>query len=163
MKYCLLLLAALASSRAHGQSDAVAPQPDTANANPHYDAVLAQQLGGDDYGMKSYFLVILKTGANTTADKELVSTSFRGHLENINRLVEAGTMVVAGPLGKNEQHYRGIFILNGLASEEEAIALLRTDPAIANGLLAYEIFNWYGSAALPEYLHASDKIWRLKP
>lgn len=27
----------------------------------------------------------------------------------------------------------------------------------------YEIFTWYGSAALPEYLPAADKIWKLKP
>ena len=44
-----------------------------------------------------------------------------------------------------------------------AIALLRSDPAIANGLLAYDVFTWYGSAALPEYLPASDKVWKLKP
>ncbi|MDD3459312.1 MAG: hypothetical protein PHO74_07540 [Weeksellaceae bacterium] len=47
--------------------------------------------------------------------------------------------------------------------EEEANALLQSDPAIKNGLLDYEIFSWYGSAALPEYLPTSDKIWKSKP
>jgi uncharacterized protein YciI len=84
-------------------------------------------------------------------------------MENINRLVEENKLVVAGPLGKNERQYRGIFILQNIPSEEEARALLLTDPAIRNGLLDYELFNWYGSAALPEYLPASEKIWKLKP
>jgi uncharacterized protein YciI len=136
---------------------------DTTVANPNYDKTLADKLGGDDYGMKSYFLVILKSGANTTTDKELISESFRGHLDNINKLAEENIIIVAGPLGKNENSYRGIFILNNIKSVEEAKELLLTDPAIKNGFLDYEIFTWYGSAALPEYLPFSDKIWKLNP
>jgi hypothetical protein len=30
-------------------------------------------------------------------------------------------------------------------------------------LLNYEIFIWYGSATLSEYLPYSEKIWKLKP
>lgn len=136
---------------------------DTLTTNPNFDKTLADKLGGDDYGMKSYFLVILKTGTNTTTDKELISNSFRGHMDNINRLVKEGKLIVAGPLGKNENNYRGIFILNDLKSLEEAKELLQTDLAIKNELLDYEIFTWYGSAALPEYLPFSDKIWKSKP
>ncbi|MBX2931397.1 MAG: hypothetical protein KF781_05560 [Chitinophagaceae bacterium] len=136
---------------------------DTTTANPNYDKALAQKLGADDYGMKSYFLVILKTGTNTTKDKELISKSFREHLNNINKLVDEGKLIIAGPLGKNENAYRGIFVLNNLTSIEEAKTLLQTDPAIQNQLLDFEIFTWYGSAALAEYLPFSDKIWKLKP
>ena len=32
--------------------------------NPNYDEALAKKLGADDYGMKKYVLVILKTGEN---------------------------------------------------------------------------------------------------
>jgi len=124
---------------------------------------LAEKLGADDYGMKKYFLVILKTGTNTTAEKQLITESFRGHLDNINKLVKDGKLVVAGPLGKNENSYRGIFILNNINTIEEAQDLLQTDPAIKNSFLDYEIFNWYGSAALPEYLPVSDKIWKSNP
>lgn len=136
---------------------------DTSVSNPNYDRALAEKLGGDDFGMKSYILVILKTGPNTTADRELISTSFRGHLDNINRLVDQGKLIVAGPLGSNDHQYRGIFILNNVDSFEEATELMQTDLAIRNGLLEVEFFNWYGSAALPEYLPASDKVWKLKP
>jgi len=131
--------------------------------NPRFDQTLAAQLGADDYGMKSYYLVILKTGSNTSADPETVRSHFGGHLDNINRLVEEETLIVAGPLSENALGYRGIFILQNLPSIEEARAILRTDPAIENGLLDYEIFSWYGSAALPMYLPYSDQIWVKKP
>ncbi len=136
---------------------------DTTAANPDYDKALADRLGGDEYGMKRFFFIILKTGTNTTADKGLVNEAFRGHMDNIDRLVQEGKLIVAGPLGKNENNYRGIFILNNVESIEDAKALLETDLAIKNGLLDYEIFTWYGSAALPEYLPVSEKIWKSKP
>ena len=135
---------------------------DTTILNTNYDPELAQRLGGDDYGMKGYILVILKTGSNQTTDKDFISNCFRGHLDNINHLAENGKLVVAGPLAKNENTYRGIFILN-VTTIEEAQSLLQTDPAIKEGLLDADIYNWYGSAALPEYLKASDMIWKTKP
>lgn len=135
---------------------------DTTVSNPNYDPVLAQKLGGDEYGMKSYVLVILKTGTNQTTDKTLINNSFRGHMENINHLVKEGKMTVAGPLGKNENAYRGIFILN-VTTFEEAESLLQNDAAIKEGLLDFDLYKWYGSAALPEYLDLSDKIWKIKP
>lgn len=136
---------------------------DTTIANPNYDKSLADKLGSDDYGMKSYFLVILKTGTNEITDKGIISESFRGHLNNINRLVEDGKMIVAGPFGKNKNDYRGIFILTNINTVDEAKELLQTDLAIKNGLLDFDIYNWYGSAALSEYLPFSDKVWKLKP
>lgn len=112
--------------------------------------------------MKTYILVILKTGNNQTTDKALINNSFRGHLNNINRLVAQGKLIVAGPLGKNEKTYRGIFILN-VSTFDKANELLQTDPAIKEGLLNVELYNWYGSAALPKYLKFSEKIWKIKP
>lgn len=131
--------------------------------NPHYDEDLAKRLGADDYGMKSYFLVILKTGPTVSADAEFIGKSFRGHMDNINRLAKEGQLVVAGPLSKNEREYRGIFILHNIATLEVVKEILQTDPAISNGILDYEIFGWYGSAALPEYLPVHDKISKSKP
>lgn len=107
--------------------------------------------------------MILKTGTNKTEDKKLISESFGGHMNNINRLVKEGKLIVAGPFGKNDKNYRGLFIFNHVKTVEELRELLLTDPAIENGLLDFEIFTWYGSAALPEYLPISDKIWKLNP
>lgn len=160
MKYLLLGLCLFIVHLSFGQSNTTT---DTTNANPNYDKALAEKLGGDNYGMKSYFFVILKTGPNTTKDKATINESLRGHLNNINKLVLEGKLIVAGPFGKNDKSYRGLFILNNLKSKEEAKAILQTDPAIKSGLLDYDIFDWYGSAALPEYLPFSDKIWKAKP
>ena len=168
MKHPFLVAALMTINLTFGQSNAptpseAEPEKEVTIANPNYDKALAEKWGGDDYGMKSYFLVLLKTGTNTGADKELISESFKGHMDNINRLVEEGRLIVAGPLAKNENNYRGIFILDNVGSMDDARALLLTDPAIKNGLLGFEILTWYGSAALPEYLSVSHKIWRLKP
>jgi uncharacterized protein YciI len=162
MKYLILSFCLLFSNFIIGQTNNQVQQ-DSAISNKNFDKQLAEKLGADDYGMKMYYLVILKTGVNATADQQLINESFRGHLDNINRLVEEGKMIVAGPLEKNEKSYRGIFILNDIDTVEEAREILNTDPAIKNGLLDYEIYGWYGSAALPEYLPFSDKIWKSKP
>ena len=130
--------------------------------NPNYDETLAKKLGADEYGMKQYVLVMLKTGENKTSDKAQTDSLFAGHMNNIRRLVDAGKLIVAGPLGKNDKTYRGIFILN-VKTLEEANELLLTDPAIKGKLLAAETYIWYGSAALAEYLPASDKIWKIEP
>ena len=132
------------------------------NTNPNYDSTLAKKLMADDYGMKGYVLVILKTGTNKTDDKKFIDSCFKGHLKNIGRLVDEGKLIVAGPLGKNDNSYRGIFILN-VSTIDEANELLQTDPAIKEKLLDTEVYKWYGSAALPVYLEASDKIWKSKP
>ncbi|MCX2682073.1 DUF6265 family protein [Galbibacter sp. EGI 63066] len=144
------------------KQNVVKTRNDSTVSNPNYDKALAQKLGADDNGMKSYIFVILKTGTNQTTDKALINKSFRGHLDNINRLVEEGKLIVAGPFGKNDDNYRGIFILD-VTTVEDAEKLLQTDPAIKAGLLDIELYSWYGSAALSEYLEASDKIWKVNP
>ena len=125
--------------------------------NPNYDEALAKKLGGDDNGMKMYVLVILKTGSNTTATKAETDSAFAGHMANMGRLVNENKLIVAGPLGKNDKTYRGIFILN-TKSIDEAKEILATDPAYKAKLLDAELMNWYGSAALAEYLPASKKV-----
>lgn len=130
--------------------------------NPKYDKALADSLGADAYGMKSYVFVILKTGSETIEDKEKISEIFRGHLDNINRMANEGKLIIAGPLGKNDKAYRGIYIFD-VKTTEEAAALLKTDPAIESGILDAEIFSWYGSAALPAYLKVHEKIEKERP
>ncbi len=132
------------------------------NANPNYNSDLAAKLGADDYGMKGYTLVKLKTVSNDTTDKDFITQCFRGHMANINKLVNEGKLIVAIPLEKNDQIYRGVFVLN-TTSRVEAETMLITDPAIAEKLLEVELYSWYGSAALPLYLKEADTIWKSKP
>src|SRR5687767_5614447 len=109
--------------------------------NPNYDSTLAAKLGGDEYGMKGYILVILKTGSNTTTEKSFIDSCFAQHMKNIDRLAKEERLVVAGPLKKNEKTYRGIFILN-VPTIEEAEQLLKTDAAIKLKLLEAEFYKW---------------------
>jgi uncharacterized protein YciI len=129
--------------------------------NQNYDPTLAKRLGADDYGMKRYVLVILKTGSNTLEDKSTRDSLFAGHLSNINKLAEQNKLIVAGPLGKNDNDFRGIFILN-VTTLNEANELLETDPAVKANLLKPDLYSWYGSAALSQYLKDADKIWKIK-
>lgn len=131
-------------------------------ANPKLDTTLAKKLGGDNYGMKMYVFVVLKSGDNKTTDKKFIDSCFIGHLNNITRLAKLKQIVVSGPFGKNDSNFRGLFIMN-VPSIAEANKLLENDPAIKAGLLKPELYPWYGSAALSEYLDAHDKIWKVKP
>ena len=97
--------------------------------NPVFDQKLADSLGADEYGMKNYYFVILKTGPTKLTDTAEINTIFRGHMENIFRLEKSGKLVVAGPFGKNEDGFRGLFIIDA-KSREEVLQLLDTDPAI---------------------------------
>ena len=129
--------------------------------NSLYDSTLAKTLGADDYGMKSYVLVILKTGSNKIEDRVILDSLFAGHMANINRLAGNGKLIVAGPMGKNDNQYRGIFILN-VTSFQEANELLQTDPTIKEKIFEAELYKWYGSAALPVYLETHKKIEKIK-
>ena len=122
-----------------------------------YDEALAKKLGADNYGMKMYVLVILKTGSNTTLTKTQTDSLFKGHMSNMQVLSKANRLIVAGPMGKNDKQYRGIFILK-TKSIDEAKLWLATDPAVNAKLLDAELYNWYGSAALAEYLPYHDKV-----
>lgn len=151
MKKCLLLLVLLSMSLgAAAQTE-----------NPNYDKALAESLGADAYGMKSYMMVILKTGSNKVEDKAKLNELFKGHMDNINKLSTEGKLLVAGPFGKNDKDYRGIFIFNAKTAEE-VNEMLKGDPAIQEKLLIADILPWYGSAALGEYLKVHDKIEQKK-
>ncbi len=132
------------------------------NTEVVYDSVLAKNLGADDYGMKSYFFVILKTGPTVITDKSIRDSLFAGHLQNITRLVEEGKMIVAGPLGSNANNYRGIFIFDTQA-EEDVKELLQTDPVISSQIMEADIYRWYGSAALPIYIDTHRMIQKVNP
>lgn len=128
--------------------------------NTAYNKQLADSLGADDYGMKNYILVILKTGPNSAADNAQKDSLFKGHMQNIYKLAHSGMLVVSGPIKENKKNYEGIFILN-VKTIAEASQLLITDPAIKAGLLNTELYEWYGSAALPLYLPNHDKVKKI--
>lgn len=128
-----------------------------------YNQELATSLGADKYGMKPYTIVMLTTGTTKIEDKAKMGELMKGHMSNIGKLANEGKIVVAGPfLEKNKENYRGMFIFN-TKSKEEAEQWVKTDPAVQAGVFSYEIFPWYGSAALPLYLKHHDEIAKENP
>jgi uncharacterized protein YciI len=122
-----------------------------------YDSVLARSLGADEYGMKQYIFVILTPGTNNLEKGAVRDSIFQGHRKNIGKLADSGKLVLAGPFGDNDKSYQGIFIFN-VKTIAEAKDLLQTDPAIQAKLLDAELYEWYGSAAISEYLKIQKKI-----
>lgn len=127
-----------------------------------YDSTMASQLGADDYGMKTYVLVILKTGPSDIQDKVLRDSLFKGHFSNMDRLAREKKLILAGPMTQNEQGYRGLFLFD-VSTSEEAEELLKGDPTVVAGIFDAELFRWYGSAALPVYLDTAKKISKKSP
>jgi uncharacterized protein YciI len=126
-----------------------------------FDSTLAAELGADNYGMRRYVMAFLKAGPNRSQDREEAAALQRAHLDNINRLAEEGSLVLAGPfLGDTE--IRGIYIF-AVESVEEARVLTESDPAIQAGSLEMELHPWYGSAALMQLGDIHERISRESP
>jgi uncharacterized protein YciI len=128
-----------------------------AQTNPDYDSVLAKKYNADDYGMKQYVLVLLKTGTANITDKGTLDSIFRGHMANIQRLAAENKLITAGPLSENDKNYEGIFVFN-TNSLDEAREWVNTDPAIRSKELDAELYVWYGPASLPAATEMYNKV-----
>ena len=131
-------------------------------AGESYDAELAKKLGADERGMKMFVLCILKTGPKDAEIKGKERDEvFAGHFANIGRLADEGKLAVAGPFGKNDRSYRGLYIFN-VPTIEEAEKLVVLDPAVKAGVFVYELTPWYGSAAMMTVSDTHKRIQKPK-
>jgi|SRR5450432_1388337 uncharacterized protein len=105
----------------------------------HYSVAKNKKRPEDN--VRQYFFVMLTTGENRDHDSATSAKIQAGHMANINKLYYEGKLKVAGPFG-DDGNWRGLFIFD-CASKEEVETLLKTDPAIAAGRLAYEIHPWW--------------------
>ena len=118
--------------------------PDKAAAQ--FDPSLARSVGADEYGMKNYVLVILKTGPNKVTAGPERDEMFKGHFANMARLSNEGKLALAGPFD-GADGWRGLFIF-AVADVDEARKLVATDPVVMKGEMTPEFHKYYGSAAL---------------
>ena len=102
--------------------------------------IFAQENNPPQWDLKSYQMVFLYRGENRGQDSLETEKIQSAHLANIQRLMDEGKMIVAGPFLDN-QDLRGIFIFD-CESVDEVEDLLNTDPAIIAGRLRYEIRPW---------------------
>lgn len=129
---------------------------DSAKTTQTYDAELAEKVGADEYGMKQFVFVVLKTGKKKITDVELIKELQTGHMKNISRLAEEGKLVLAGPFIEGGE-MRGLYVFN-VKTIAEAEELVKTDPAIRDGLFDVEFTRWYGSAALMNLNEMHKKV-----
>lgn len=137
------------------KSTSLAQAPQKTEPTP-YDSLLAKRVGADDYGMKQYVMAFLKAGPNRDQDSLTAAKLQEAHMANINRMAEAGKLVLAGPFMDGGE-LRGIYIFN-VTTVEEAKTLTESDPAIKAGRLMMELHPWYGSAALMEVNDLHKKV-----
>lgn len=100
--------------------------------------------------MKTYTLLLLKIGSNRGKYTEDAANEIQaGHLKHIFEMKLSGKLAVVGPL-LNDGDIRGIGIFN--ASPEEVKLLMAEDPAVKAGILAVEVYPWFGlpGDTLPE-------------
>lgn len=148
----LTIVVAIAFFSLHLFSNAVAPHQSPAE----YDAKLAVSLGADDYGMRQYVLVILKTGPKKMPAGKERDAMFAGHMANIKRLAAEGKLALAGPLDGKDS-WRGLFILP-VKTIDEARKLVETDPVVKEGEMVAEYHTYYGSAALMQVNDIHRKV-----
>ncbi len=149
-------LATLAALTLFGTAAVADEPPKDAAPPPGFDAALAQKLGADEYGMKSYVLLILKTGPNKHAAGPERDEIFKGHFANMNRLAAEGRLAVAGPLD-GVDGWRGLFVL--VAKDiEEAQQIAATDPVLKSGEMVAEYHKFFSSAALMQVNETHGKI-----
>lgn len=111
-----------------------------------FDESHAEIWEADGYGMKPYVMAFLKSGPNRSGSPEERMKLQEAHMANIERMAEAGQLVLAGPFLDNTE-IRGIYVFN-VADTAVAREWTATDPAIQAGSLTMELHPWYGSAAL---------------
>ncbi len=159
ISFCALLMMACSSSTQEDHSASVEPavEPEVKG----FDSTLAAELGADQYGMRQYVMAFLKAGPNRDQDSARAMELQRAHMDNINRLAEAGKLSLAGPFLDGGE-FRGIYIFN-VTTIEEARALTATDPAIQAGRLEMELHPWYGSAALMQVNEIHNRVSKLNP
>lgn len=160
MKYTFLalLLALIACEAPTSTEETPTESTATSEKSTGFDDALAQEVGADDYGMKQYVMAFLKAGPNRGQDSLEAARLQRAHLDNITRMAEEGSLVLAGPFMDNGA-VRGIYIFD-VKTIEEAEKLTATDPAIQAGRLEMELRPWYGSAALMKVNELHSRVAR---
>ena len=127
-----------------------------------FNSELASELGADEYGMRSYVMVVLKTGPmdSKITDAEARAEIFSGHFSNMTKLAEAKKLVLSGPFIEGGEK-RGLFIFN-VPTLAEAEALVQSDPAVAAEIFVPEFTKYYGSAALMQIQEVHKTVQKTK-
>lgn len=100
---------------------------------------------------RDYAFVFIRTGTLTQPTQEQAQRAMQGHFANMQRMAEAGELLIAGPLGppRAEADHRGIFVFD-VRTAAEGLALANTDPAREMGVFTMEPWVLTTDALLTE-------------
>lgn len=120
-----------------------------------WSAVAAQDKAESSPKMGKNFVGLIYRGPTWSPDvTQEVQELQAAHLANIDRLVESGKMVLAGPFA-DEGDMRGLFFYN-IDTLDAAQALVDSDPAVKAGRLRVELHPWWGPASLATLLRPKE-------
>lgn len=133
---CFILCVAniiIGCSNEHQTHQASTTQPDKYDINKDTTVSVGE--------MKRYWLVLLHKGPNRNQDSISAEKIQAAHMANINRLAKEGKLIMAGPMGI-EDDLRGIFIMN-CADSTEVENFVKTDSAVITGRLIMKYYPWW--------------------
>ena len=133
LPFVILMVAMLSCSQQHKEPETVAQPAEK------YELEKDTSVYGDQ--MKRYWLVLLKKGPNRNQDSLSAEKIQAAHIANIERLAKLGKILMAGPMGV-EDDIRGIFLMN-CKDSTEVEDFVKTDTAVITGRLRMEYFPWW--------------------
>jgi len=137
MKFFLLILS-FACIAISCSNDKQAPAASTATTEK-YD--LAKDTSVYSGEMKRYWLVHLLKGPHRDQDSVSRVKIQAAHIANIVRLAKEGKIIMAGPIGV-ENDLQGIFLMN-CADSSEVENFVKTDTAVVTGRLVMKYYPWW--------------------
>lgn len=108
---------------------------------------------GPERAARDYVFVFIKTGPTTDLTPEAQQEAFAGHFSNMQRMAEAGELLIAGPLGapKSDPAHRGLFVFDE-TTLADGMAHAETDPTTKAGVFVLEGHLFTTDAPLVELL-----------
>ena len=101
-------------------------------------------IGPGGFEMTTYYVGFLYRGPKWTPEQTPETEALqKAHLANIQKMAEAGKLLVAGPFTDGGD-LRGLYVFR-VATMEEAQALAATDPAVKAGRLRLEFHPWFAA------------------
>lgn len=117
-----------------------------------------------DPSERDYVFVFIKTGPATDLSPEAQREAFAGHFSNMQRLADAGELLIAGPLGepKSDSAHRGLFVIDE-TTLAGGMAHAETDPTTKLGVFVLEghLFTTDGRLVELLRLEKEDEARRL--
>jgi uncharacterized protein YciI len=115
-------------------------------SEPEIDSVSEQPVEVDKSDYHTYYIGLVGRGANWTEERTDVIVGLQQkHIENINRLVDSGLIVLSGPIvNQPETENLAALFFFDVESLEQAQQLINNDPAVQFGYLNIDIIPWQG-------------------